>query len=362
MAWPKLAETAILTVNGRDYKDWESVSVKHAKRDHPPYLCRFTCSEGLPIANNFAKLQIKPGDDCTVTLGGQLAFTGKVMTRQVYYDAHRHHIEIQAGTFAELSTSSVISQTMEWKDKTFQQIGDDVLGKFGYKMLFEGGSPPSDKFPRVSATHGETVQDFLDSLGRSVKTDSGSAIAFTSNPQGQYVVIVGPGTGMDSVREGVDIIIGREIIYNPSSANPSPSIAQAPSNDKQWGAKNYSAPFAKEAMEALGKTFIPGVIVSEIPTADKNVLSNRSATENKWLGEDQITVTVTVWGWNKPSGGLWQRDQKVAVYSPMLMMNGDELEAKSVVFTQDNNTGTRTTLELCNANALGSNKPSIAGS
>ena len=35
MPWPKLEETAILTVNGRDYRDWESVMVRHGMRDSP---------------------------------------------------------------------------------------------------------------------------------------------------------------------------------------------------------------------------------------------------------------------------------------------------------------------------------------
>ncbi len=358
MAWPKQEELAVLTVNGRDYQEWESVMVKHAMRDNPPYICRFTCSEGLPIAKNFGLLQIKPGMHCTVTLAGFPAFTGTVMTRQVYYDANRHHIEIQAGVFPEVSTSSVISKTMEWKDKTFQQIGDDVLGKLGYKMKFEGGPAPNTKFPRASATHGETIQDFLDRLGRSVSTQSGSAIKFTSNANGEYVVIVGPGTGSDTITEGVDIIIGREIIYNASAARSVPVIAQAPSNDKQWGAKNYSAPFNKEAVESF-MSFAPSVIVNEMPTADKNVLKNRGSNDAGWAEEDQITVIATVYGWLRPSGGLWERNQKVSVVSPMLIMYGDVLEAKSVTFTQDNATGTRTTLELCNALALGQGSPDI---
>lgn len=361
-AWPKIEETVVLTVNGRDYRDWESVSVKHAMRDRPPYLCRFTCSEGVPIAKNFGVMQIKPGDDCTVHLAGILAFTGKVMTRQVYYDATRHHIEIQAGTFDELNTSSVISKTMEWKNKTFDQIGNEILQNFGLKMNFEGGGPPDHKFPRASAMHGEAVQDFLDRLARSLKTASGTGIKFTSNPNGEYVVVVGPGGGSDTVTEGKDIIIGREIIYNPAMATAKPVIAQGPSSDKQYGAKNYSAPFNQQAMETFkNAVFPPGVTVGEIPTADKQVLGNRASTESKWQGEDQITVNATVYGWIRPSGGLWQRNQKVKVYSPMLMMTGDELEAKSVVFTQDNKTGTRTTLELCNAEALKQNNPSIAG-
>lgn len=358
MPWPKVEEIAVLTVNGRDYKEWETVSVRHAMRDSPPYVCRFTCSEGLPIAKNFGLLQIKPGDECTVTLAGFPAFTGTVMTRQVYYDANRHHIEIQAGVFPEVSTSSVISKTMEWKDKTFQQIGDDVLKKLGLKMKFEGGSAPSTKFPRASATHGESIQDFLDRLGRSVSTQSGSAIKFTSNANGEYVVVVGPGQGNDSVTEGKDIIIGREIIFNASAARSIPVISQSPSNDKQWGAKNYSGPFNKEAIDSFMSS-APSVIMNEIPTSDKEVLKNRGSNESGWMEEDQVTAIITVYGWLRPSGGLWERNQKVRVYSPMLIMNGDELEAKSVTFTQDNNTGTRTTLELCNANALGQGSPGI---
>ena len=42
----------------------------------------------------------------------------------------------------------------------------------------------------------------------------------------------------------------------------------------------------------------------------------------------------------------------MTVTSPMLIMNNEKLRAKSVTFTQDNTTGTRTTLELCNENAF----------
>lgn len=358
-AWPKREETVILTVNGRDYKDWESVTVKHEKKARPPFTCRFTCSEGTPIAKNFAVLQIKPGDKCTVTLAGFPAFKGTVMTRQVYYDANRHHIEIQCGTFVELSTASVITPTMEWKNQTFTQIGNDVLKRFGYAMKFEGGSPPNKKIPRVSAMMGESVQDFMDQLARSQKTDSGTGIAFTSDPQENYVVIVGPGTDRDTVTEGKDIIIGREILYNPSAANYHPTISQGPGSDKAWGAKVAHVPFAQQALEMFGGA-PPSVIVGEIPTSDNQDLSERSSTEAKWKGESQITVIVTVYGWTRPSGGLWKINQKVNVYSPMLLMEGDELEAKSVTFTQDNNTGTRTTLELCNALALGQGSPPIS--
>ena len=76
--FPKPEETAILTVNGAEYRDWESVMVRHSLKEHPYYTYRFTCSEGMPLAQNWAALRIVPGMECSVTLAGILAITGLV--------------------------------------------------------------------------------------------------------------------------------------------------------------------------------------------------------------------------------------------------------------------------------------------
>lgn len=360
MAWPKLSEVAVLTVNGRDYRDWESVSVKHELHGFPPYVCRFTCSEGMPIAKNFAVLQIKPGDHCTVTLAGFPAFSGRVMTRQVYYDANRHHIEIICGTFAELTTASVITQTGEWKNKTFQQIAQDVLGKLGIKVVFEGGEPPPYRFPRVSASPGENIVDFLDTLARGLGQHSDMAMAFTSNMQGDFVVIMGRNGEKDSVTEGKDILTGREIIYNQSSATSAPSVGQGPGTDQKWGAAANQV-FANRSAGSEFNNPPPSVSVYEMPTTDKTLLMGRSFTENALQVGDEITLHITVHGWLRPSGGLWQRNQEVIVNSPMLMMNGDVLRAEEILFEQSNRGGTRTTLKLVNPLAGKSGAPIVPG-
>lgn len=102
----------------------------------------------------------------------------------------------------------------------------------------------------------------------------------------------------------------------------------------------------------LGKMGAPAVVISELPTAVDNVIKGRTTTERNWMMEDFVTVFATVYGWSKPSGGLWLRGQTVIVNSPMLVMNGISLTLKSVTFSQDNRTGTRTVLELVNANVL----------
>lgn len=349
----KATEQATLIVKGQEFRDWESVMVRHATREQPPYRFRFTCSEGTPISKNFATLQIKPGDDCQVILAGNLAISGKVTTRQVYYDKRRHYVEIQGATYTYvLAKSSPVSKTMEHKDVDFQQFAQSLLKPFGIPFKVEGGQLSQLKFPRISMMHGLSVFDHLDLYARSV------GAGFTSDAQGGFVAVVGPGGGGDTLVEGKNILVGREIIYNEGMAGKTPAISQETGSDKKSMADVSHIPFMSGDMAQLGKQFAPFTIPMELPTADKKHMEGRTSTERNWQAEDQITVFITVYGWLKPSGGLWERNQTVHVTSPMLIMDMD-LTAKSVTFTQDSSEGTRTTLELCNPAALGGQTPQL---
>jgi len=349
----KATEQAMLLVNGQEFRDWETVWVRHAEREQPPYRFRFTCSEVMPIAKNWGVLQVKPGDTCEVYLAGIKAIKGKVSTRQVYYDKRRHYIEIQGATFTlDLSGSSPINKTMEHKNVTFEQLARSLLKPYNIPFKVEGGQLSQLKFPRVSLMHGVSVFDHLDLYSRAV------GASFTSDAEGSFVALAGPGGGSDSVVEGENILIGREIIYNASMESSLPAMGQQTGNDDKHGADVTHKPFSQEQMQQLGKSFMPFVIPSELPTADVNHLKGRAQTEGGWLAEDQITVFATVYGWLRPSGGLWDRNQTVHVKSPMLIMDQD-LQAKSVTFTQDSSEGTRTTLELCNKNALKGMMPAL---
>jgi prophage tail gpP-like protein len=349
----KDTEKAVLVVNGQEFRDWESVMVRHAIREVPPYRFRFTCSEGIPIATNFAKMQIKPGDQCEVYLAGIKAISGKVSTRQVYYDKRRHYIEIQGATFTlDLSGSSPITKTMEHKDVNFEQLAKSLLKPYNIPFKVEGGQLPQFKFPRVSLMHGLSVLDHLDMYSRHV------GAGFTSDANGSFVAIAGPGQGGDSVVEGENILVGREIIYNPSMESSAPAISQQTGSDQKSMAKVASVPYLNQAMQTLGKSFMPFVIPMEIPSADPQHMQGRASTERNWQAEDQITVFATVEGWLRPSGGLWERNQQVHVTSPMLIMDMD-LTLKSATFTQDSTEGARTVLELCNPLALGGGTPQM---
>jgi prophage tail gpP-like protein len=299
-----------------------------------------------------------PGTYCTVTLAGQLAFTGKVTTRQVFVDARRHHIEIQCANNLQLAVSSVISKTGEFKNNTPEQIIRTVLKPLNITLKVEGGQLPNFKIPRLSATHGESVHDFIDTLTRHLgKEGSPIGIAHTADEKGNFCILVGSIGGGDSLVEGQNMIEGREVIYDPLQAGGVPSPNQGPGTDDQWGAKVASVPFVSQTYQTLGPKYVPSVVVPEIPYFHKELHEGRAFSESNWMQESYVTVYGTVHGWLKPSGGLWKRGQNVTVQSPMLVMNGTPLILKSVTFSQDNSTGTRTQLELVNTKALGEGVP-----
>jgi prophage tail gpP-like protein len=84
----------------------------------------------------------------------------------------------------------------------------------------------------------------------------------------------------------------------------------------------------------------------EQPVWTKDEVEIRNRFEQKWHEGTNIQVTVTVPGWFQPSGNaLWMAGQLVWFDSPMTTLRMG-LSIRSATFTQDRQSGTRTTLEL----------------
>lgn len=346
---PKREETAELIVNGTIYREWESVMVKRTMRDKPPYWFRFTCSEGLPIGANWTVLRIRPGDACTVKLAGQLAITGTVTTRQVYYDGYRHHVEIQGATWAnQMAAAAAITKGFEFKDKTVQQIAEALVKPLGIQFKVVGGALSSLKFPRVSIMPSEKVYDVIDKLTRYVGAHLGS------NEKGDAVAYVKPTESGVTVVEGEDILEGREIIWNDALVSDVSQQAEAPGTDDKHGTKVASELYSVQKMQEFVASKLPNIVLNEHPGWSPEHLKARGNTERDWQNIDAVTLNVTVLGWlKKGGGGLWRENEIVRCRSPMLIMDGKMgLWTKSVTFSQDNRNGSRTVLELVNDKAL----------
>src|SRR5882724_4837521 len=164
---------------------------------HPFFTVRFTCSEGMPLSKNWAVLRIKPGQWCTVTLGGKLAISGWVFTRQVVVDARRHYVEIQAGSDAmPLAYSSVVHKTGEFKKTTAEKFLKQIIKPFGIKFEIIGKLPQTE-FERISLEPGTSAFEAAEMVLRQIGN-----YPMTSSSEGGLVVVAEHSNGEDTIYEG----------------------------------------------------------------------------------------------------------------------------------------------------------------
>ncbi len=136
---PDAATRAIITVNGVDYKDWESVYVR-CEVNAPYDYFRFSSAERDPIPQaDWTKWQIKPGDACTVSLAGQQVIDGYVESRQVAYNATSHGIQIIGkGVPVWASKSSIASKNGNFDGMSVEEAARKVLAPFGTPLKTVG--------------------------------------------------------------------------------------------------------------------------------------------------------------------------------------------------------------------------------
>jgi len=364
------SEVATLRVNGVDYTDFESVQVKHQMQVSPFFSFRFTASEFATMPSSWTGFQILPGDWCEIFLAGELAFGGYVTTRRAYYDSTRHYIEIlgSSATIVLASTGFVMKGTNELQRATLQKIIQTGLGianqnsdhAIGLKV--KGGSLPSQIFERVAPAPGSSILSVFDKYARAATGSS----PFTSDQQGNFVVVMGPSgpndtvVENDAIRGGVKIIEAQEYIYNNAFALQGSlnTVGQMSGNNVKWGPDITHIPHFSDLASLLGSGKNPQLSIMETVPWVATFLKSRTGGTRGWHEADQITVWATVHGWLKPSGGLWTVGQPVQVVSPMLVMDGSEgLFLWSATFVQDNQIGTRTILECRNRLAFSQGVP-----
>jgi prophage tail gpP-like protein len=336
----KPQEVAEITINGKRFRDWESVVVKLAEGESNP-SAKLTVSEGAPLSKSFAEMQIKPGDHCTVTLAGELAFTGYVETRQVGYSATQHGVEILAvGKTKALADGAAQTETQEFRKKSWKQIADEVVKPAGVKVVPKTGLP-GKPFERASVPPGMSKFDFLEQLARQ------RGIILGSDAQGNLTARMMFTGGGAQLVEGFNILEGRQVWTISQGDGPNDAQGQSGGTGEDFGAKvaRSRGTAANSSVKGGPGAHAPNVQNAE-QAVDKDDAQKRANMESRARGDETFQVTIVVQGWLKTGGGgLWRPGEKAHVKSPMLICDED-LDITTVTFTQDSKKGSLTTIEL----------------
>lgn len=332
---PNPDEVATLNVAGRYFADWTTVWVQHRYAESTP-LFRFTAAE-RDVPQVWTKLQFKPGDHCTIYLGGKLAINGIIVTRQVAYDANNHGVVLSGkGLTWWAARSSVIDKTGNFDNMSFEQVARKVLAPFpsGIKVVGQLDATP---FARLQNEPGEKVWDFLERIARP------RGVVLGSDHLGNFLLI-GDHVGgvVQQLIEGQNIlkmqcVITKEHIYEEYLVR-----GQTAASDEQHG-KDAS----EQEASAPGTSNVKSTLLTpaEQPVWGKAELAMRASNEAVWHEGTVLTATVTVQGWLRSAGALWTPGDDVHVNSPMAMLN-QVMKIQTATFTQDSQSGTLTTLEL----------------
>jgi prophage tail gpP-like protein len=274
------------------------------------------------------------------------------------YDAHRHGVLIAGQSRPGDSTRTAIDTKQnggQYSGQSLRQIATQVFQQLGINVKFAGNSQALDSTiddAQVQPT--ESHFHFVERLAR-------GRAWIGDDVQGNLVLyggLDGGGSGPALV-EGENIQWARVTINDLSIIKEGEVYAQGPCTDKNWGASctepsvpfNMNFPRTKPYKLLLERGASNSKIMEE--------LKYRARYEIAWRLGTQIRAEIGVYGWFAPNGGLWQplpiNEQTVNVYSPMAMLN-TPLAIQALTFSQDNEAGTMTTLELVDPGHFYGNK------
>jgi prophage tail gpP-like protein len=353
------SEIAVLEVRGQLFEDWETVFVQVRWGESYP-IFRFTAAERDPVPNLepgkdvttiWDKLQFRPGDSCVITLGGQLALTGFIETRQVAYDADNHGVMlIGKGKQAWSNKSSVFHETNNFDGKNLVQVAEEVYQAYDQPVKV---IPTIDMTPfkRLQAEQGEITWDFIEKACRH------RGVCLGTDELGNILLI-----GDHSFPISQQLIEGENILK--MNCTITQQYKYEVYDVKNQGAADSEDNGSKQAQQ---KATAPGtatvksrlITVCEVPVWGQGECVMRAAHEAKWHESTFIEATVTVQGWLRDGKTLWKAGDEVLVTSPMALLNNQQLKIAQATFTQDSNSGTLTTLELVNPGRL-NGKPIFA--
>jgi prophage tail gpP-like protein len=334
------AEVAQLAVENEQFEDWESVWVQHRWSDGWP-LFRFTAAEYSPVPDKWGALQFKPGDSCQILLGGQLAITGIILTRQTAYDATSHQVELSgAGRTWAAGTSSIDQKDGKgnFDNMTVQTAVSKAYGAFGVNVI-PIGTLDQTPFDKLQSQPGELVFDFSDKIARTRGATLGSDHLGNMLLIGEHSY-----TPVQELIEGENIKKMQCIISNEMMASIYSALGQAP-NAEELTAK-MAAEMEAQVTSGSYKGYYKFIqTVAEQSVKIINELKSRAYYEARFRDGTQIRANVTVQGWLRDGVNLWRAGDDVSVYAPMAMLLF-VMKIQTVTFQQDDQSGTTTVLEL----------------
>ena len=346
---PNPNEVATITVGGRSYRNWKTVSVERVWGGEAISVFSLGATEPSESTTGWSDLRLKPGDAVTVALAGITVITGNVTARSTSIDAQGHEILVQGrSAAAKIADTSVPIKAGSFSGNTYEQTARGLLARHGVGLVVRNApSIFSKPFRSLVPQYGETIMEMLDRMG------SMRGVFHSDDADGNLVVGQGDPTAapVATLQEGKNIKSATVRLVNENAWSLYTVAGQNVGTDQDRPSnRDQSASISNPNTDTIREKIL---IAPHTGDSDEMAAhANYRAAVDSW---NQVQATFVVQGWVRPDGKLWDVCDNLSVIAPSLFPNegGKQiLGVQTVKYTQDSENGTLTTLECVLPNAL----------
>ncbi|MFP7605636.1 phage baseplate assembly protein [Serratia quinivorans] len=318
--------TVTLRVSGREWGGWTTVKIaagiERLARDFNVQITRQWPGESgsVPLAP-----RVKKGDAVEVLIGDDLVISGWVEATPVRYDARG----ISFGLTGRSKTADLIDCTAaptQFSGRTLAQIATQLAKPFGVSVVDAGA--PKTALQGVQADHGETVNEVLNKL-----LGQQQALAY-DDPQGRLVV-----GAIGTTHATTALVLGENVLRCDTEQSIRDRFSdyqvagQRAGGDDDFGEATISA--IRATAKDSGVTRYRPHYLQQTGNATGSTCQLRCQFEARQRAARTDEATYTVQGWRQGDGSLWQPNQRVIVFDPLLDFNNREMVIAEVTYSQD---------------------------
>lgn len=326
------SDVVTLSIGGTLYAGWKGVSITRA-------LDTLSGEFSLDLTDRerqgAARLALAAGGAVELKVDGETIITGYIDRIGPSLDAESHPLQASGrDKSSDLIDCAPDARPGSWSNSSIEAIIGDLVKPFGIAVTARTSTAP--KLRRFAIQQGDTIGQSIDRLMRmrgllAVSTRTGD------------IEIITPASGSPVARlvEGQNLI-SFSATHDVSDRFSSYIVKGQAAGDDHVNGKAASAIVGKASDPGV-KRHRPLVIIAE-EQGDLATLEKRAKWEAITRAARGQEAFVTVQGWRRPDGQLWDRDVIVDLEAPSIYISGRMLVVSATL--QRGDRGTTTELRL----------------
>jgi prophage tail gpP-like protein len=324
-------EDASLSVNGKKFEGWESISIKRS-------IKAISGSFELSVTDKWAQDQtawfITPGNECVLSIGKEKLITGFIDGVAPSFTKESRTISISGrDKTGDLVDCSAVHKPGNWSDISLLRLANIVGAPFG--ITATSTVTGLGNFINFNIQNGESAFEALD---RAAKL---RGVLLTNDGTGNILITrTGSGRSTTNLQQGVNIL-SAQAEFQAKERHSKYIVKGQGAGNTEVGEVDLSP--AGIATDLAITRYRPLIVMAE-GAATPEICNKRAQWEATVRAAKSSTIHVIVQGWRQADGKLWELNKLVKLKSAWLGVNQDFL-ITSVDFKKGNG-GTLTTLEL----------------